>query len=284
MYLGSGCLALLKIRHCRFTIVRHGNVCHFPEGTTPSQTTFLCATAICRGVSRQSKMVFRAAEFHVAASWALLLFLAAATQQVDAISSTVDATTSSTDTCSDACFQDTVCYECAFETDDEAFQECLEIFEYDVTSDVCSWIYVGRACCEDYASPNDCLGNSAFVEYNLCIINNYTFLEEGEECTALTCSFGSAGETITDDLADDDTDTGIVDNDAEGTDDATGIVDDATSAVDDDVEGTDGATGEIVGNDTDGADGIAYSGSSTMLTLVLGLAILTAAPLLTVSL
>lgn len=197
-----------------------------------------------------------------------------------------------------------MCYECLTELDDEAQDKCAENFEYDETSTVCHWIYVSRACCQDYASPNDCMGNSVFVEYNLCIINEYSFLDEGEECTTLTCSFGSADKAIGDSLADDDTDTGIVDDDAGGTEDATGLVEDATSAADDDTEGTDDVTGVVddatglvddatsaVDDDAEGTDGatngthrVEFSCPSAMLTLVLGLAILAAGPLLTASL
>lgn len=204
-------------------------------------------------------MVFGALKFHIAASWALLLLLAAATQPVDA-------TTSSTIPCSaiqDACFGgDTECAECAASGVGDAYLECLTNYggtvtssdgtNYDGTLAMCA-AQSAMPCCYDSASANDCLENSAFVEMWLCWINNGPVMIEYGECTALTC----------------------IDDDAEGA---------ATGIVDDDTNGDDGATGEAAGDDTNGTDGVGFSCPNAMLKVVLWLAILTATPLLTVSL
>lgn len=173
-------------------------------------------------------MVLGALKFHVAASWALLLFLAAATQQVYA--------TSSSNPCDDVCLEDTECHECVGgdgEFDHDTWSACL----LDAEGSPCSaW-----PCCYDAANANDCLGNSLYVEYWLCI---------GCTDTDLMCGETMAGETS----------------------DAT---EDSTSAVEDDMVGDDSATGETAGDDTNGTDRVAFSYPSAMLTFVLGLAIVT---------
>lgn len=179
-------------------------------------------------------MVFGALKFHVAASWALL-FLAAAMQQAFA---TTTSTSSACDAEVNACYsEDTECLECM--TQD--LSEGCHLLSVPDDNDFCTLMSF-NACCIAEGSPNDCLGNSAYLEFWECSINDISINNGEGECNIdWTCNFGSAGD-----------DTGMVDDDTDGATDA---------------------TGEITGDDTNGTDGVACP--SAMLTFVLGLAFVT---------
>lgn len=128
----------------------------------------------------------------------------------------------------------------------EAFVECLEdtSYYYDA-ADPCTSL-AGTPCCSDLMSANDCLGNSAFVDFWVCYMNEFTdALGVSGECTAasLTCD-GSGAEVVVDDT-----------DDADATDDGTGgvIGDDAPVLADDDDAGTDDGTGGAIGDNPAGS-------------------------------
>eukprot|EP00752_Nemacystus_decipiens_P007161 g6413.t1 len=138
-----------------------------------------------------------------------------------------------------ACDNDEECDECIsdwlfVDGGADALNECLENFSaLDPAEDVCTSLFAGQPCCYDALSANDCLANSAFVEYWVCLMDYFL---EGE-CTAasLNCPEGIGSEVVPDGTDD------------EADDDASVIGDDAPVADDD-------AGGVIVGDDAAGYD------------------------------
>lgn len=96
---------------------------------------------------------------------------------------------------SQACSDDEGCVECsnAVLAGDE-WWECWEQYELD-ESDVCSF-HTKSICCADAISANDCAGNTAFVELNLCVSSEVSLSVGQGECTTFTCSGdGVIGDT-----------------------------------------------------------------------------------------
>ncbi|CAN0220273.1 unnamed protein product [Ectocarpus sp. 12 AP-2014] len=178
--------------------------------------------------------------------------------------------------CSDeslACYFDSECEECA--TDylgyvDE-FMECTTNFESD-DWDICDF-YSRLACCQDSYSANDCMGNSAFVEYYLCQANYASSRGEGGECSTLTCNSGSGGGVVIDDDAVSNDDATVTDDGGVGNYNGTTTDDGIVANDDDNLD----SSANIGGN-----SGAGSSSPSAMLTYALGLAFLSAAPFLDV--
>lgn len=91
----------------------------------------------------------------------------------------------------DACYTDEECLECLqarsssdTNSDGETVLDCIQDLEDD-PDDICSLISA-TVCCYA-ASPNDCLGNSAFVEYMQCTAADQA------GCTTLACDGVSGG-------------------------------------------------------------------------------------------
>lgn len=194
------------------------------------------------------------------------------------------------------CFDDEVCNECYYgwSESDEAFDahtECLDDYpdiDYGADIDWC-FVYAASPCCKAAVSSNDCLGNSAFVEYHVCSLNYSTTSQEKGECTALTCNDGMGAV-----LADDDADTaddnaGTADDDAGEADADAGAADDDAGAADDDADIADDDAG-AADDDADiaaGNGGTSRTGSSSpsvVRTAVRGFAFFIAAPCLAASL
>eukprot|EP00752_Nemacystus_decipiens_P007160 g6412.t1 len=218
-----------------------------------------------------------------------------------------------------ACNEDPECSECSTdwiqgsgaEGFTDAFNDCLVHSGYYDPAEPCS-LYIGTPCCYDALSANDCLGNSAFVEFWVCFIDDLR--EAGgleEECTAasLTCPEGSGSEVVPDDTDDEaDDDASVIGDDAPASDDSAGAVvgddaagddtgpttvaDDDMPAVDDDGAGDDagaavgGTTSSqsAVGEEGDSSGVVASFSPSFMLTAFLGLPFAMTASFLAVSL
>lgn len=194
--------------------------------------------------------------------------------------------------CSDeslACSFDSECGECL--TDyygylDEVV-ECATYFESD-DWDMCN-AYSRVACCQDSYSANDCMGNSFFVEYYICLANYALSFGEGGECSTLTCNFGSGGGVVVDDDAVGNDDATVTDDGGVGNYNATATDDDVTATDDGGAGNYNGTATEdgAVANDDDnvgnsahtgGTSGAGRSSPSAMLAYALGLAFLSAAP------
>lgn len=106
--------------------------------------------------------------------------------------------TSSSSPCAakyDACDDDAECNACftgrpVVDGKDAAFTECLDNEGYGDAADFCS-AASASPCCYDLLSINDCLGNSAFKDYWVCIINESSVAVGQGECTTVTCSDSS---------------------------------------------------------------------------------------------
>lgn len=125
-------------------------------------------------------------------------------------------TTSEERPCSDeeiACDDDAECNECfagwsAVDGGSAASTECLENQDYD---DSCSGASAGP-CCYESLFANDCLGNIAFEEYMVYIINESSTAVR--ECTTVTCNGGDDGTSVSENGDDgtpsgDDDDSGV---------------------------------------------------------------------------
>ncbi len=94
-----------------------------------------------------------------------------------------------------ACFGDEECAGCIHARSDPAandeWVECWEHFSLlDESQDVCA-LLSGEVCCSDVVSANDCVGNAAFVAYNVCFYSELSVSEGQGECTSnVTCSAG----------------------------------------------------------------------------------------------
>ncbi|CAN0475552.1 unnamed protein product, partial [Ectocarpus sp. 8 AP-2014] len=111
-----------------------------------------------------------------------------------------------------ACHLGSECFEC-WMTATEVGSECSSS---SISDDWNACVAYSRlACCQDSYSANDCMGNSDFVVLYTCLANYYySIVGGGEECSTLTCDYGSED----------------------------GVVDDDTTETDDDAVGDDGAT------------------------------------------
>ncbi|CAM9744068.1 unnamed protein product [Ectocarpus sp. 4 AP-2014] len=194
--------------------------------------------------------------------------------------------------CSDeglACYFDSECDECIREYSDnmDEFAECVSNFESD-DWDMCDY-YSRFACCQDYYSANDCMGNSIFVEYYVCLANYASSRGDGGECSTLACNFGSGGGVVVDDDAVGNDDATVTDDGGVGSHNATATDDDATATDDGGVGNYNGTATDdgTVANDDDNLDSSANTGGtsgagssspSAMLTYALGLAFLSVAP------
>lgn len=190
---------------------------------------------------------------------ALLLLLATVSMTLRR----TDAFSSSSSFCGaeiNACIEDQECYECLTDVskdgDLDDFTQCYTDFAD--FSDTCS-IWTSTPCCYDVVSPNDCMGNSAFVDYMSCFVAESSELAGTEDCTlsSTSCNGFGGGEAVVDDGTDD------TDDDAASS--AAG--DDASSAVvaDDDtggVVGGDDAPGDDAGTTT-AADDVTTSSATT---------------------
>lgn len=91
-------------------------------------------------------------------------------------------------------------------------------------------------CCQDEFSPNDCVGNEAFVNIWLCSFEGGGTTTEGGVCPdELVCPGGSGGDVV------------------DGTDDADGVG--GENGADDDMSGTNDAGGANSSEDSEGGDG-----------------------------
>lgn len=157
-----------------------------------------------------------------------------------------------------SCAQDPECLECISPTTEDELNGLADCLAGNSTTESSALSCASRsasACCLDAASANNCLENDNFVAHQLCSVNSVSLnisVIEVEECAALDCS---AVDTSGDDGVDDDVD------DAAGDDDA----------------GDDAVGDEAVA--TGGAAGVGGSLSIAVLTLVLVVPFLTAAPL-----
>lgn len=107
----------------------------------------------------------------------------------------------------EVCGDDAECNECInFAVPDstpDPFAECLQNRLQNQadgrSTDSCYSGVAATPCCYASLSPNDCMGNSAFVDYWSCLIGDFN--DAGEECTAVTCSDGSTFKLLVDDDA-----------------------------------------------------------------------------------
>lgn len=179
----------------------------------------------------------------VASGPLFLLLLATVTMKLQR----TGASTSSSDVCeaeTTACENDEECYQCYFELRQEdvslynyeALIDCTdnrdEYYYFDLEEPCSSVEYLRvQPCCYNSLSANDCLENSAFVDYWVCHINDRSErVAQVEECaiTSLTCEAVVVDDT---DEADDDASV-IGDDGSVADDDAWGIVgDDARTTV-----------------------------------------------------
>lgn len=106
------------------------------------------------------------------------------------------ATTSSLSWCDaeyDVCYTNAECLECLQAWDDAegaTADECYGDYEY--AADSCSQLSATPCCYAEFFS-NDCLGNSAFVEYWTCYIDKVSIAVGPGGCDDLTCDGGIEG-------------------------------------------------------------------------------------------
>jgi len=103
-----------------------------------------------------------------------------------------------------ACYDDEECGGCIHAQSnsaaDDEWVECWAHYSlYDGSEEVCT-LLSGEVCCSDVVSANDCVGNAAFVAYNVCFYSQLSMSEGQGECSSIvTCSAGQAaagdGET-----------------------------------------------------------------------------------------
>lgn len=183
----------------------------------------------------------------------------------------------------DACFDDAVCNSCYYDwapgQNFDPYNECIADYpdiDYAVEIDWC-FFTAASDCCKDAVNSNDCLGNSAFLEHAICMLNDSVTERVGEGCTAMTCNDGSVAGLVDDDAGIADDDVGVVE------DDGAGVVGDATGEANDDAGVGDDDAG--VAGDTGGASRVGSSSPSVALTAARGLALMmAAAPCLAASL